>query len=159
MLNLRKRGKMFHIRGTIRIGRETRIVKEHSTGADRREDAEAYRSKLEADIRREALHGVGGRTHSMTLADAGLRYIDRPGGLRTYDLWRLKEISNVVGDFPLARAGDAWSEFRRVRCAGLSPVTVQRYRSTYLAAINYIANEEGFDAPRNCCGWSSATPM
>ncbi len=148
MLTLRKRGKMFHVRGTIRVGKQTFVVKEHSTGAARREDAEAYRAKYETDIRREAIHGIGGRTHSLTIADASLRYSNRPGGLRNYDLWRLKQIIGVVGEYSLARAGDAWSEFRRIRCAGLSPVTVQRYRSTFSAAVNYLANEEGFDPPR-----------
>jgi integrase len=148
MLSIRKRGKKFHVRGSVRVGRETRVVKEHSTGADRRDDAEAYKSKLEADIRNEVLHGRGGRTQSLTIADAGLRYMGRPGGLRSYDLWRLGQINKVVGDRPIAAAGEAWSEFRRLRCGGLKPATVQRFRGTFSAAINYLANEEGFDPPR-----------
>jgi hypothetical protein len=89
MLTLRRRGKRFHVRGTIRVGRETRLIKEHSTGCNRREDAEAYRARFEAEIRHELLHGVGGRTHRLTIADAGLRYIERPGGVKSYDLWRV----------------------------------------------------------------------
>src|SRR6516165_8778141 len=81
MLTIRKRGKYFHLRGTIRLGKEIRVVKEHSCGTDRREVAEAYRSKLEADVRHEILHGRGGRTHTLTIADAGLSYIARPGGV------------------------------------------------------------------------------
>jgi integrase len=148
MLTIRRRGKNFHIRGTIRVGRETRIIKEHSCGTDRRDDAEAYRSKLEADIRHEILHGRGGRTHTMTIADAGIRYMERPGGVRSYDLWRLGQINNVVGDYSIARAADAWSQFKRVRCGGLSTATVQRFRATFSAAINYLAAEAGFDAPK-----------
>ncbi len=64
MLTIRKRGKFFHVRGTLRVGRETRVVKEHSSGADRRDLADAYRSKLEADIRHEILHGRGGRAQA-----------------------------------------------------------------------------------------------
>ena len=37
MLTIRKRGKYFHVRGSIRVGRETRIIKEHSCGTDRRD--------------------------------------------------------------------------------------------------------------------------
>jgi integrase len=148
MLTIRKRGKYFHVRGTIRVGRETRVVKEHSCGTDRRSDADAYRSKLETEIRDEILHGRSGRTHSLTVADAGLRYMGRPGGLRSYDLWRLDQINRVVGDRSIARAADAWSEFKRGRCGGLGPATVQRFRSTFAAAINYLAAEEGFDAPK-----------
>jgi integrase len=148
MLSIRKRGKWFHIRGSIRLGRETRIVKEHSTGCDRREAAEAYRSRLEGEIRQELLYGSRGRTQSLTVADAGLRYMQRPGGLRSYDLWRLDQINKVVGERAIAAAGDAWAEFRRVRCGGLKPATVQRFRATFQAAIRHFANEEGFDPPR-----------
>jgi integrase len=148
MLTIRRRGKNFHVRGTIRVGRETRVVKEHSCGTDRRDDADAYRSKLEADIRHEILHGRGGRTQTLTVADAGLRYIERPGGVRSYDLWRLDQINRVVGDRPIAKAADAWIEFKRVRCGGLSPATVQRFKATFAAAVNYLAGEESFDAPK-----------
>jgi integrase len=148
MLTIRRRGKNFHIRGTIRVGRETRIVKEHSCGTDRRDDADAYRSKLEAEIRYEILHGRGGRTHTMTIADAGIRYMERPGGVRSYDLWRLAQINKVVGDYSIAGAADAWSQFKHVRCGGLAPATVQRFRAIFSAAINYFAAEVGFDAPK-----------
>jgi integrase len=148
MLAIRRRGKNFHIRGSIRVGRETRIVKEHSCGTARREEADAYRAKLEADIRKEILYGAAGRSHTMTIADAGLRYIERPGGVETYDEWRLDQINRVVGDWSIARAADAWTEFKRKRCGGLKPATVQRFRATFSAAINYLAHEEGFEPPK-----------
>lgn len=147
MLTIRRRGKYFHVRGSIRVGRETRIVKEHSCGTDRRGDANDYKAKLEADIRHEILHGAGGRTNTLTIADAFLRYKGRPGGLRSYDVWRLNQINEVVGDYTIARAAEAWTEFRRVRCGGIQPTTVQRFRSTFRAAINYLADAEGFDPP------------
>jgi integrase len=148
MLTIRKRGKYFHVRGSVRVGRETRFVKEHSCGTDRRGDADDYKAKLEAEIRHEILHGTGGRTHSLTIADAGLRYKQRPGGIRSYDLWRLAQINKVVGDYSIARAAEAWAEFRRLRCSGIAPSTVQRFRSTFRAALNYLAEAEGFDQPR-----------
>jgi integrase len=148
MLSIRRRGKVFHVRGTIRVGRETRVVKEHSTGQDRRDLAEQYRLKIEADIRDEILHGRGGRSHSLTIADAGLRYIARPGGVGKQDLWRIDLINDLVGDHSIARAPGAWVEFKRERCAGLMPATVQRFRSTFSAMVNYLAREEGFDAPK-----------
>jgi integrase len=148
MLTIRRRGKNFHVRGTIRVGQETRVVKEHSTGTDRRDDANAYRSKLEADIRHEILHGRGGRTQTLTIADAGLRYMKRPGGLRSYDLWRLDQINRIVGEHSIAQAADAWSRFKRLRCSGLLPATVQRFRATFSASLNYLAAEESFEAPK-----------
>lgn len=148
MLTIRRRGKNFHVRGSIRVGRETRVVKEHSCGTNLREIAEAYRSKLEADIRHEILHGPEGRTHTLTIADVGLSYIGRPGSVQSYDLWRLDQINRVVGDHRIAQAADAWTEFKRVRCGGLSPATVQRFKAIFSAALNYLASEQGFDAPK-----------
>ena len=72
MLTLRKRGRFWHVRGSIRVGKETRTVQEHSTGCDRKENAEAYQSRLEGELRHELLYGVGKRTERMTVADAGL---------------------------------------------------------------------------------------
>jgi hypothetical protein len=95
--------------------RETRIVKEHSCGTDRRDQAEAYRSKLEAEIRHEMLYGSSGRTHSLTIADAGLRYLDRPGGLGPGDIWRLDQINKIVGERSIAKAADETVEKRRHR--------------------------------------------
>jgi integrase len=149
MLTIRRRGKNFHIRGwSVRVGRETRVVKEHSCGTARREDAEAYRAKLDAEIRHEILHGRGGRTHTLTIADAGLSYIARPGGVSSADLQRLRKINALVGDKKISQAVEAWTEFKRVQCAGLLPSSAARWRATFAAAINYLATEEGFDAPR-----------
>src|ERR1700754_4661137 len=102
MLTLRKRGKCFHVRGSIRVGRETRVVKEHSTGCARREDADAYRSRLETELRYEILHGPGGRSHRLTVADAVLCYVNRPGGVKSYDIWRLNQLNEVMGDYAVA---------------------------------------------------------
>jgi integrase len=148
MLTMRRRGKKFHVRGTVKVGREARIVNEHTTGTDRLDDADAYKSKLEETIRDEILHGRGGRTDTLTIADAGLRYIARPGGVRPYELWRLDQIARIVGERSISQSSDAWIEFKRARCGGLSPATVQRWRSTYQAPINFLAREEKFIAPK-----------
>jgi integrase len=148
MLTIRRRGRLWHIRGSIRVGRESSIVKEHSTGCDRKEDAEAYRSRLEADIRRELLHGPGGRPQSMNIADAGLAYMNGPGGVRPYDLWRLDQLNNEIGDWPISRAAAAFAEFTKQRCAALAPATVDRFRCVLQAALNYAARNGDFDAPK-----------
>jgi integrase len=148
MLTLRKRGRFWHIRGSVRVGAEARIVKEHATGCDRREDAEAYRSRFESELRSELLHGPGGQVHRLTIADAGLRYMNRPGGLASYDLWRLDQLNTVIGDYPISKAGEGWAAFKANRCTGLQPATVDRFRSVLQAALNYLASELEFDAPK-----------
>ncbi len=114
----------------------------------RKRTAEAYRTRLEGELRNELLHGPGGRMHRMTIADAGLTYLNRPGGLKSYDAWRLDQLNTIVGDFSLARANEAWSEFKRLRCAGLAPATVERFRAILQAALNYAAGEEQTIAPK-----------
>lgn len=84
----------------------------------------------------------------MTIADAGLRYMGRPGGLSRGDLWRLEKINAIVGDRTISQAAEAWAEFKRAQCAGSMSSSVARWHATYSAAINYLAAEEGFDAPR-----------
>ncbi len=148
MLTIRKRGRFWHVRGSVRVGGETRSVKEHSTGCDRREDAEAYRARVEGDLRNDLLHGPGGRAHRLTIADAGLRYVNRPGGVKSYDLWRLDQLNEVVGDYSIARAREAWTEFKRRRCTDLAPATVDRFRAILQAALNYAATEEELEAPK-----------
>src|SRR5262249_57693509 len=69
-------------------------------------------------------------------------------GVRSDYRWRLDLINKAVGDRTIAQAADAWSEYKRTCCAGLSAATVQRHRATFLAALNYLAREEGFDPPR-----------
>jgi integrase len=148
MLTIRRRGPFWHVRGSVRVGGETRRVKEHSTGCNRREDAEAYRARLEQDVRQDLLYGAGGKTHRLTIADAGLLYVNRPGGLKSYDLWRLDQLNDVIGDYPVAKAAEGWGEFKKRRCAGLAPATVGRFRSVLQAALNYAAATDQFEAPK-----------
>lgn len=147
-LTIRKRGAKWHARGTVRVGRETRNVKEHSTGCDRKEDAQAYLAKLETELRNEILYGRDGRAHRLTIADAGLRYINRPGGVPSYDMWRIDEINDRVGDFSIARAADAWSEFEKARCGGLAPSTVNRFFSVFSSALNTLCRAEQIEVPK-----------
>jgi integrase len=149
MLTLRKRGPIWHVRGSIRVGGETRRVKEHSTGCHRREDAETYRAGLETRVREELLHGAAATAaQQLTIADAGLRYVGRPGGVRSYDLWRLDQLNELIGDYAVVRAPEGWAEFKRQRCGGLAPATVDRFRSVLQAALNYAATEGQFVAPK-----------
>ena len=86
MLSIRRRGKVFHARGTVRVGRQIREVKEHSTGCREREAALEYLHRLEAEIRDETLNGPARRAHRLTCAEAMHLYLDRPGGLHRMDV-------------------------------------------------------------------------
>ena len=148
MLTMRRRGRYYHVRGTIRVGTKARIVQERSTGCDRREDAEAYRSQLERDIRDELLYGARGKAARLTIADAGKLYLERPGGLGRGDIWRLGELNKIIGDAPIADAKQAWGRFVASRCQSLKPATVDRFRAVMQAALNHAAEMLEIDVPR-----------
>ena len=74
--------------------------------------------------------------------------MSRPGGLRSYDLWRLDQLNSVIGDYAFARAQEAWVEFKRRRCAGLAPTSIDRFRSVLQAALNYAGLEFRLDPPK-----------
>ena len=148
MLTIRKRGRFWHIRGTVKVGQDTRTIREHSTGCDQKEDAHVYKTKLEQQTREELLYGSQGRAKRMTIADAFYQYIERPGGVKSHDLWRVGQIGEVIGDYSIADAKLAWKYFVSVRCRGLKPATIDRFRAVLVAAMNYATEGEDFDAPR-----------
>jgi hypothetical protein len=78
-LHLRRRGDVWHARGTVRVGRESVEVREFSTGCRARADAEAVATAEEARIRADVLDGDAGRARRLTLADCFLAYLGRPG--------------------------------------------------------------------------------
>lgn len=141
MLSIRRRGRLYHCRGTVRVGHQTRTVEEHSTGCSERALAEAYKAKLEHEIQQELLYGSIARRRALTFADAGELYIGRPGGLHPNDVWRIGELNEILGDMPIVDLPKGWSRFKSKRCAGLAPATVDRFRATLQAAINYACQE------------------
>jgi integrase len=147
MLSIRRRGRVYHARGTVRVGRQVREVKEHSTGCREREAALGYVHRLEAEIRDDILNGAAGRARRLTCAEAMHEYLERPGGLHRMDVWRLGELGDVLGDVPISDVLTGWAKFKAQRCTGLAPATVDRFRATLQAAINHAARERGFQAP------------
>jgi integrase len=149
MLTIRKRrGGIYHVRGTVRVGGTTRIVNEASTGLDRREDAEAYRAKLETQIRGELLDGPGRRTAHVTIAKAVAVYLKARPDLASYDLWRLDEVIKVIGERPVDKVQKAWAAFVDVRCQGLKAHTIERFRGPLQKALTVAGKVEDFVAPR-----------
>ena len=148
MLSIRRRGRYYHCRGTVRVGTKIRHVQEHSTGFGERAAAEAYKTRLEYETQQELLHGPAGRKRQLTFADAGKLYLSRPGGLHPMDVWRVGELNEVLGSHTLVDVAEGWSVFKQVRCQGLAPATVERFRATLQAALNYACQEWDVQAPR-----------
>ena len=134
-LHLRRRGDIWHARGTVRVGRDIVHVASFSTGCNRRADAEAAAAAEEARIRAGRLDGAAGRARRLTLADAFLAYLKRPGGVPSYDQQRIRDFAIQVGDRPLAEAATAWTDWLQDRGARMQPATAARWRAIYVAAL------------------------
>ena len=147
-LTIRRRGRFYHCRGTVRVGKKIEAVKEHSTGCREREAAEAYKAKLEYEIQQRLLHGRAVRSRQFTFSDAAQLYIERPGGLHRMDVWRIGELNDVLGDMALSTLAEGWALFKSTRCRGLAPATVDRFRATLQASINHASGEWQIDAPK-----------
>lgn len=148
-LNYRKRGKVWHCRGSVRVGRQTFAVKEFSTGCISKMDAEAVGAAEEARIRAEfiATGTVPDPARTITIRDCITAYKARPGGLHPFDIQRLDDLDKEMGGIMLAGTREAWGAWLRDRGRGLAPSTVARWRSTLLAALTYGAQEYGVAPP------------
>jgi integrase len=144
-LSLRKRGAVYHARGTVRVGRETIHVREFSTGCRSRADAEAAAGAEERRIREEALEGPAGRAKRLTLSDAFFAYLNRPGGVARLDEAKFEALHEIVGTYRLDQLADVWAEWRRHR-PEQAPATLIRYRAMTMPAIRLLCREKGVPA-------------
>jgi len=146
-LHLKKRGRFYRVRGTVRIGKGEPQRIDHSTRCTSHAEADAYRTKLEAETRAELLTGHKIGLRHLTFADAGLAYIAKSGVHRN-DEWRLRELDKHMGGYAVQDAKEGWRVFREKRCVGLAPATVERFRSVAQAALNLLAEEHDLMAPK-----------
>jgi integrase len=148
-LHYRKRGEVWHCRGSVRVGRRTFPIREFSTGCTSKSDAEAVGSAEEARIRTEFLDTghVVEPSRTVTIHDCIVAYKARPGGLHPFDVQRLDELDAVMGHVVVSAVREAWGTWLRGRGHDLAPSTVARWRSTLLAALTYGADEFGIVAP------------
>ncbi len=148
-LSYRRRGEVWHCRGTVRVGRKTFTVREFSTGANTKVDAEAVGAAEEARIRAEFLDTgmVVEPSRTLTIRDCIAAYKARPGGLHPFDVQRLDDLDASMGGIAVSGTREAWGAWLRGRGRGLAPSTVARWRSTLLAALTYGADEFGAVVP------------
>ncbi len=134
-LHLRRRGEIWHARGTVRVGQASVTVSEFSTGARAHNDARAIANAHEAEIRADQIAGHPGRASRLTIDDCLAAYLSRPGGVRRYDQVRCRAISDHVGDRRLADAPAAWGDLLAGLGATWAPATAARWRATFRAAL------------------------
>jgi integrase len=150
VLHYRKRREVWHCRGSVRIGRQTVTVPEFSTGCTTKADAEAVGAAEEARIRTE-FFSTGTiavkPAQIIRVGDCITAYKARPGGLHPFDIERLDELNDAMGQVSVAEVREAWGAWLRGRGAGLAASTVARWRANLMAALNYGADEFGITVP------------
>lgn len=131
MLSLRKRGKVWHIRGTVKIGKAVEKIAEHSTGSGERHLAEAYKAKLQRDTEIALLHGRKAVECDATLAEALVTY--RASHDHRADVQRACALFEYFGAIPMHEiTNEAFALFCEKRLAKRSGNTQHRYRTTLL---------------------------
>lgn len=145
-ISVRRRGEIWHARGTVRVGRTVVAVASVSTGCRRRADALAWVAAEEARIRAEVLDGPAGRARSVTIAECLLAYLQRPGGVRPRDQQPIRDLNERMGARPLAEAGAAWREWIAAH-PHHSPGTLAKYRTILSAALRHGARQHETEAP------------
>ena len=146
-LSIRKRGEVWHARGTVRVGKESIEVREFSTGSRSRTGALYVAAAEEARIRQEHLEGSAGRARRLTLGDCFAVYLSRPGGLQPYDVARVAQLNEAIGDRKLADVPAAWQEWLKHH-PRQSAGTVQRWRTILAAALRMGCEAHGLPAPK-----------
>jgi integrase len=147
-LHVRKRGEVWYARGVVRVGSQAIEVAEYSTGCRTRSDAEAQAAAREASIRADLLAGPEGKARKQTVADAILAYLQRPGGVPAYDVDRLADLNERIGDRPISDVAGAWHRWLVTRGAEMAPGTAARWRAILQAALGHWAKAHGVQSPR-----------
>ena len=147
-LHLRKRGRIWYIKGVVKVGKEKKTIEEFSTGLDSKQKAQEYLARLTTELQDELIHGPSGRAKHLTVGDMALAYAERPGRHHPTDLWRLEQLLEHIEDCAVADVLEGWQRFKKRRCEGLAPGTVDRFRTVLQAALNFGCAEHNLVAPK-----------
>lgn len=146
MLNIRRRGKYYYVRGTVRVGKETVDVKEQSTGFDKLKDAREYVSKLEADIRESILNPHQDRTKRTTFDDCLRCYLAKKR-LKAGELRKIQLLLPNFEGVAVSELKNAWIRFCEKK-RGLSQSTLNRYCDTINAICNSVQDDLNITPPK-----------
>ena len=135
MLTIRKRGELYHVRGTVRVGNKTVKVPERSTGFRKSSDAKEYVSRLEKQIVDSFLRPEEAKNQTTTFDDCLKVYMNE----KTVSIPNFITIKVLIRHFegvPISEIPQKWSIF----CAAKSDIkdgTLNRYASQLNAILNF----------------------
>ena len=146
MLNIRKRGKYYYVRGTVRVGKETITVKEQSTGFDKLAEAREYVAKLESDIRESVLNPHQDRSKKTTFDDCLRCYLSK----KRLKMAQLKQIESILPFFEgcyVDNIMDKWNRFCQLK-QGLSQSSLNRYATIINSILNQTKEDLSIFPPK-----------
>lgn len=133
MLQIRKRGAVWHVRGTVQAEGRSEQVAERSTRETEEGAARAYADKLEREIRARLTLGLAAPSAEpapLLFSEAISRLADvrqLSGG----DSYRLETLLEYFGPSALKDFdANAWQGFCRTKLPGRKPNTLARYQIT-----------------------------
>ena len=135
MLNIRKRGEFYHVRGTVRVGNKTIKVKERSTGFCKASDAKEYVAHLEKEIVDSFLRPEETRNKSIKFDDCLKVYMNE----KTITIPQFQKIKVLIEHFesvPVSEIPQKWNVFCEIK-HNMSEGTLNRYASAMNAILNF----------------------
>ena len=145
-LKVKVRGGVYHIAGTIRVGKRSQRVRE-STGIDRsapgaRELAEARRIRREAEILEALVHG---RKPPVAFAAVAGDYLEAhdPGPADLRNIGELLGAFGTMGVHEIDRTGI--EDFYKRRFPGRAAATVRRHMASLRAVLGHGVKEGALD--------------
>lgn len=146
MLSIRKRGEVYYVRGTVRVGNKTFTVKEHSSGFCKLKDAREYASKLEQDTRDSVLNPNADKTKKTLFNDCLVNYLNKKRPTEV-EFVRIRIIAKHFDGVPVSEMTDKWNEFCKER-QNLAVSTLNRYISTLNAIMNMAKEDLNITPPK-----------
>jgi len=132
MLRCVKRGKVYYVRGTIKVGKKV-VAVYHSTGLANKAAAETYAARYERDESEKLIHGAAFVRREIEFAQAANEYLNTEPHLS--DVSRVRQLTEAFGDARLSEIdATAFAQFTRNVLPGRSPNTHERAR-VVLASI------------------------
>lgn len=146
MLHYRQRGKTWHVRGSIRVGKRTIKIPERSTGFIKLKDAREYGSKLETDIRENTLYPEQDKSQKTTFDDCLCIHLNKKR-LKPAEIQKIKILLPNFQGVCVSEIKNAWNRFLAKK-KHLAPATINRYANTIKSIIKSGGEEINIKAPQ-----------
>lgn len=129
MLSKRKRGRYWHIYGTVKRGTKKERVREYSTGETEEAAAERERLRKEAEVAARMTLGLAApkTVAKLPFSEAVMRYVEKKRP-KAGDTYRIEKLLTFFLETPIDEIDVTdWNRFCREQLAGAAPNTIARY--------------------------------